>query len=285
MSIVSIPRACVIGHPIAHSRSPLIHNHWLATLGIPGHYDLQDVAPEEFAAFLAQLTARGYVGANVTVPHKEAAFRRVARRDAAAEAIGAVNTLWFENGALVGGNSDAHGFVTNLDQSAPGWVVPQGRAVVLGAGGAAHSATYALLRRGMTVAVVNRTREHAQSLATYFGAGVDVHDVGELPRLLPAADLLVNCTSCGMEGKPPLAIDIHALKAGAVVCDMVYVPLETALLADARGRGHRTVDGLGMLLHQAGFGFEKWFGVRPAVTPELRALVEADIRGRAKGSA
>jgi len=285
MSIVSIPRACVIGHPIAHSRSPLIHNHWLATLGIPGHYDLQDVAPKDFATFLAQLPTRGYVGGNVTVPHKEAAFERVARRDAAAQAIGAVNTLWFESGVLVGGNSDAHGFVTNLDQTMPGWVVPRGRTVILGAGGAAHSATYALLQRGMAVVVVNRTRGHAQSLAQYFGAQVEVHGVDALPRLLPAADLLVNCTSCGMEGKPPLAIDLGPLRPGAIVCDMVYVPLETPLLADARRRGHRTVDGLGMLLHQAGFGFAKWFGVKPTVTPELRALVEADIRGPAQGAA
>ncbi len=285
MSIASIPRACVMGHPIAHSRSPLIHNHWLAALGIAGRYDLEDVAPEDFAAFLSQLAARGYVGGNVTVPHKEAAFRLVARRDASAEAIGAVNTVWFENGLLVGGNSDAHGFVTNLDQLMPGWAVPKGRAVVIGAGGAAHSATHALLGRGMGVVVVNRTREHAQSLARYFGPQVEVHGIDELPRLLPAANLLVNCTSCGMDGKSRLAIDLGPLRPDAIVCDMVYVPLETPLLAEARRCGHRTVDGLGMLLHQAGFGFEKWFGARPTVTPELRALVEADIRGRAKGNA
>lgn len=285
MSDASLRRACIVGHPVAHSRSPLIHNHWLAELGIAGRYDREDVRPEDFAAFLAALPARGYVGGNVTVPHKETAFRLVTRRDAAAEAIGAVNTLWFEGHALVGGNSDAHGFVTNLDEEVPGWAVPRGRAVVLGAGGAAHSATYALLARGMTVAVVNRTAGHARSLADYFGTGVTVHLPGELSSLLPEADVLVNCTPCGMEGKSPLALDLGPLKASAVVCDMVYAPLETAFLAEARRRRHRIADGLGMLLHQAGFGFEKWFGVRPVVTPALRALVEADIGGPRKGGA
>lgn len=284
MSDAILRRACVIGHPVAHSRSPLIHSHWLAELGIAGRYDREDVLPEDLASFLAALPARGYVGGNVTVPHKETAFRLVARRDAAAQAIGAVNTLWLVDGVLVGGNSDAHGFVTNLDEEVPGWAVPHGRAVVLGAGGAAHSATYALLARGMAVAVVNRTPAHAQSLAAYFGTGVTVHATDALTALLPSADVLVNCTPCGMEGKSPLALDLGPLKTSAVVCDMVYVPLETALLAEARRRGHRIADGLGMLLHQAGFGFQKWFGVRPVVTPALRALVEADIRDPGKGS-
>lgn len=285
MSDATLRRACIIGHPVAHSRSPLIHNHWLAELGIAGEYDRQDVRPQDFAAFLAGLAARGYVGGNVTVPHKETAFRLVARRDRAAEAIGAVNTLWFEDGVLCGGNSDEHGFVTNLDEEVPGWAASRGRAIVLGAGGAAHSATHALLGRGMAVAVVNRTRAHAESLAAYFGAGVTVHPADALAALLPGADVLVNCTPCGMEGKSPLAIDLGPLKPTAVVCDMVYVPLETAFLVEARRRGHRIADGLGMLLHQAGFGFEKWFGVRPSVTPALRAVVEADIRGPRGGSA
>jgi len=273
-----------MGHPIAHSRSPLIHNHWLAALGIPGHYDLQDVVPDAFEAFLAQLPSHGYVGGNITVPHKEPAFRLVAQRDAVAEAVGAVNTVWFEGGQLIGGNSDVHGFVANLDECAPGWDRSAGRAVLLGAGGAAHSATYALVQRGFAVALVNRSYGHAQDLAKRFGPTVTAHATDELPKLLPTADLLANCTSCGMQGKPPLDVDLRPLRPGAIVCDLVYVPLETTLLAEARRRGHRTVDGLGMLLQQAGFGFEKWFGVMPTVTPALRTLVEADIRAGSPGS-
>jgi len=256
----------------------MIHGYWLRTLGIAGAYDLKDVAPGEFREFLTHLSDHGYVGGNVTVPHKEAAYELVGRRDAAAEAIGAVNTVWIENGVLVGGNSDAHGFVSNLDDRAPAWDVPGCRAVVLGAGGAARSAAYALIGRGIEVALVNRTLTRAKELAAHFGPRVRAHGVQDLARLLPEADLLVNCTSRGMAGMPALDIDLGSLKRSAVVCDVVYVPLETDLLAAARSRGHRTVDGLGMLLQQAGFGFRKWFGGEPKVTPELRAIVEADIR-------
>jgi shikimate dehydrogenase len=277
---VSVPRACVMGHPVAHSRSPMIHGYWLRTLGIPGGYDLKDVAPEAFADFLTHLSAHGYVGGNVTVPHKEAAYQLVQHRDAAAEAIGAVNTVWLENGALIGGNSDTHGFISNLDDRAPGWNVPGCRAVVLGAGGAARSAAYALITRGVEVALVNRTIARAEELAAHFGSRVRAHAPDALARLLPEADLLVNTTSCGMVGKPPLEIDLGPLKRSTVVYDVVYVPLETALLEAARSRGHRVVDGLGMLLQQAGFGFQKWFGAVPKVTAELRALIEADIRAK-----
>ncbi len=277
---VPVPRACVMGHPVAHSRSPMIHGYWLRTLGIPGAYDLKDVAPEAFADFLTHLSDHGYVGGNVTVPHKEAAYQLVQRRDAAAEAIGAVNTVWLESGTLVGGNSDAHGFIGNLDDRAPGWDVPGCRALVLGAGGAARSAAYALIARGVEVAVVNRTLPRAEELAAHFGPRVRANTLDALAGLLPETDLLVNTTSCGMVGKPRLEIDLGPLKRSAVVCDVVYVPLETELLANARSRGHRTVDGLGMLLQQAGFGFQKWFGATPKVTAELRALIEADIRAK-----
>lgn len=275
--MAAAPKACVMGHPVAHSRSPMIHGYWLRTLGIAGAYELMDLTPEAFPEFVTHLAAHGFVGGNVTVPHKEAAFRLVDRRDEAAEAVGAVNTLWLENGRLMGGNSDTHGFVANLDDRAPGWDVADGRAVILGAGGAARSAAYALALRGLTVTLVNRTVERARSLAADFGPRVSGHGYDVLPRLLPEADLLVNCTSLGMTGKPLLKVDISPLKPSAVVYDVVYVPLETDLLAAARARGHRTVDGLGMLLQQAGFGFRKWFGGEPRVTPELRALVEADI--------
>jgi len=278
------PRACVMGHPVAHSRSPMIHGYWLKQLGIPGSYELQDLTPEAFPAFVADFAKNGFAGGNVTVPHKEVAFNLAQRREPAAEAIGAVNTLWLENGLLVGGNSDTHGFIANLDHTAPGWDVKGGRAVVLGAGGSARSAAYGLAQRGFEVALVNRTLARAQELATHFGANfgpqVSAHGYDALPELLPRADLLVNCTSCGMVGKPKLEIDLDQLKLAAVVYDVVYVPLETELLVEAKARGHRTVDGLGMLLEQAGYGFHKWFGAHPEVTPELRAMLEADIRAK-----
>lgn len=272
-----VPRACVMGHPVAHSRSPMIHGYWLKTLGIAGAYELKDLTPEAFPEFLTHLAAHGYVGGNVTVPHKEAAYRLVDARDEAAEAVGAVNTVWLENGRLRGGNSDTHGFVANLDDRAPGWDVRGGTAVILGAGGAARSAAYALIQRGLRVALVNRTVQRAVELAAQYGPSAQAHGYDALPGLLAGADLLVNCTSLGMVGKPALEVDLGPLKASAVVYDVVYVPLETALLAAARKRGNRTVDGLGMLLQQAGFGFRKWFGATPRVTPELRAMVEADI--------
>lgn len=258
----------------------MIHGYWLKTMGIEGAYDLVDLTSEEFPTFLTELASRGYIGGNVTVPHKEAAHRLVDRREEAAEAIGAVNTVWLEGRVLMGGNSDAHGFITNLDETAPGWDVADGRAVVLGAGGAARAAVYALARRGLHVSVVNRTVDRAEELARHLGGRVRGCGYEALPPLLRDADILVNCTCLGMIGGAPLAIDLGPLKHGAVVCDMVYVPLETPLLAAAQARGHRIVDGLGMLLQQAGFGFGKWFGMLPTVTPELRALVEGDIRAK-----
>jgi shikimate dehydrogenase len=274
-------KACVMGHPVAHSRSPMIHNYWLKTLGIAGVYELKDLAPEQFVPFISNLAANGYVGGNVTLPHKEAAFRTVAARDRAAESVGAVNTLWLENGKLMGGNSDVHGFIANLDERASGWEVPACRALILGAGGAARSAVYAFRQRGVEVHVANRTLPRAQELAARFGA--TAHGWDGIPRLLESADVLVNCTSLGMAGKAPLQIDLGPLKRSAVVYDIIYVPLETGLLAAAKQRGHRTVDGLGMLLQQAGFGFRKWFGGDPSVTRELRSMLEADIVARTPG--
>ena len=268
-------RACLMGHPVAHSRSPMIHNYWCSELGIAGVYELKDLTPEEFPGFARGLGKNGYVGGNVTVPHKEVAFELAAERDAAADAVGAVNVLWAENGRLMGGNSDTHGFIANLDERASGWKVPGCRALVLGAGGAARAAVYMLKQRGVDVDIVNRTLARAQDLAARFGARA--HGTDALARLLPAADVLVNCTSLGMAGKGALDIELAPLKPGAVVYDVIYVPLETALLKAAKRRGHRTVDGLGMLLQQAGYGFRKWFGGNPQVTPELRAMLEADI--------
>lgn len=272
-----------MGHPVAHSRSPMIHGYWLKQLGIAGSYELQDLTEEQFPAFVTGFGKNGFVGGNVTVPHKEVAFRLAQRHDPAAEAIGAVNVLWLENGILVGGNSDTHGFIGNLDHTAPGWDVKNGLAVILGAGGAARSAVYAFANRGIEVALVNRNVDRAQELAKHFGhigPRIGVHTYDELKDLLPRADVLVNCTSCGMVGKPRLEIDLGSLKGSAVVYDVVYVPLDTELLTEAKKRGHRTVDGLGMLLEQAGYGFQKWFGVLPEVNAELRAMLEADIRAK-----
>ncbi len=270
-------KAFVCGHPIAHSRSPKIHSFWLKANGIAGTYTAIDVAPERFGDFLKGLAAQGFAGGNVTIPHKEAAFRLVDRRDEAAEAIGAVNTVWFEDGKLWGGNTDAYGFAANLDEYAPGWDKTDA-ALVLGAGGAARAIVHALKLRGIrNIRIVNRTVARAQELADSFGAGVSAHPLAAASEFLPETGLLINTTSLGMHGNEELPIDPSALPDSAVVTDIVYVPLETPLLAAAKARGLKTVDGLGMLLHQAAPGFERWFGIRPAVTPELRNLIVADL--------
>ncbi|MBL8581551.1 MAG: shikimate dehydrogenase [Rhizobiaceae bacterium] len=269
-------KAFVCGHPIAHSRSPLIHRHWLARYGLAGSYDAIDVAPADFGAFAAALAADGFAGGNVTIPHKEAAFAAAARRDGAAAAIGAVNTLWLEDGVLCGGNTDAHGFAANLDERAAGWD-DGGSALVLGAGGAARAVVHALKERGFRrIIILNRTVERAVELAQRFGAGVAAHGYEASGHWLRDADLVVNTTSLGMHGEA-LPVDIALLPDDAVVTDIVYVPLVTPFLAAAAARGLRTVDGLGMLLHQAAPGFERWFGTRPQITEALRALVLADI--------
>ncbi len=272
-------KAFVIGHPIAHSRSPKIHGHWLAAHGIAGSYEAIDVAPQALPAFIDAMRENGFRGGNVTIPHKEAVFALVGRRDAAAEAIGAVNTLWFEDGRLCGGNTDAHGFAANLDEHAPHWAA-NGPAVVLGAGGAARAVVHALKIRGVKdIRVVNRTLARAVELRDRFGAGVSAHPQAAAPDLLGDCGLLVNTTSVGMAGKGEggSPADPARLPAHAVVTDIVYVPLQTPLLTAASARGLKTVDGLGMLLHQAAPGFERWFGVRPEVTPDLRALIVADL--------
>ncbi|TPL96376.1 shikimate dehydrogenase [Mesorhizobium sp. B2-3-11] len=270
-------KAFVTGHPIKHSRSPMIHGHWLAKHGIDGSYQAIDVAPQDFADFLASMQANGYRGGNVTIPHKEAAFARVSRRDHAADEIGAVNTLWLDDGTLWGGNTDGHGFAANLDDYAAGWAA-NGPAVVLGAGGASRAVIHALKERGVgDIRIVNRTLARAIELRDRFGAGVSAHELAATAELLGDAGLLVNTTALGMQGNEGLPADPTLLPDHAVVNDIVYVPLETPLLAAARARGLKTVDGLGMLLNQAVPGFERWFGVRPKVTAELRALIVADL--------
>jgi shikimate dehydrogenase len=271
------PAACLIGWPAAHSRSPLIHRYWLRTLGIEGGYVIEAVPPDEFKDFVLRLSLRGFVGANVTIPHKEQALA-LSKPDDRARAVGAANTLWFKDGELCSTNTDVEGFINNLDASAPGWDKTE-EALVLGAGGVARAVVFGLIERGIkTVHLANRTIERAQALAGQFGASVKPTGWDKVPELLPRAGLLVNATSLGMHGQPPLEIDIARLPDGAVVNDLVYVPLQTELLAAAQGRGLKTADGLGMLLHQAVRGFELWFGRRPQVTAELHSLVEADLK-------
>jgi shikimate dehydrogenase len=271
------PAACLIGWPAAHSRSPLIHRYWLRTLGIEGGYVIEAVPPDEFKDFVLRLSLRGFVGANVTIPHKEQALA-LSKPDERARAVGAANTLWFKDGELCSTNTDVEGFINNLDASAPGWDKTE-EALVLGAGGVARAVVFGLIERGIkTVHLANRTIERAQALAGQFGASVKPTGWDKVPELLPRAGLLVNATSLGMHGQPPLEIDIGRLPDGAVVNDLVYVPLQTELLAAAQAHGLKTADGLGMLLHQAVRGFELWFGRKPQVTAELRSLVEADLK-------
>jgi shikimate dehydrogenase len=269
--------ACVIGWPAGHSRSPLIHNYWIAQHGIAGEYRKEAVRPEEFEAFLADLSGRGYAGANVTLPHKEMALA-LTRADARARTVGAANTLWYEGGALHSTNTDVEGFLANLDAAAPGWERGLEAALVLGAGGSARAVVFGLIERGVPrIHVANRTLERAEALRARFGDTVVPVGWDAVGALLPAAGLLVNTTSLGMKGQPPLTLDIARLRDGAVVADLVYVPLVTGLIGAAKARGLQVADGLGMLLHQATRPFEKWFGVRPQVTPDLRSLVEADL--------
>ena len=270
-------RAFVAGHPIAHSRSPLIHAHWLRRFGIDGRYDRVDVAPDDFPAFMHGLPQSGFAGGNVTIPHKEAAFRLAARHDEAAELIGAANTLWLADGAVNATNTDAAGFAASLDASAPAWRSARA-ALVLGAGGAARAILHALRQAGIgDIRIVNRTRARAQELAHRFGGGITCHDEREIGEIGADAGLVVNTTSLGMHGEGTPLADLSVLPAHAIVSDIVYTPLVTPLLRAASARGLTAVDGLGMLLHQAAPGFELWFGRRPEVTPALRDLIVADL--------
>ena len=279
-------RACVIGWPVEHSRSPVIHRYWLDTYGIDGAYEKEAVGPEDIDDFLQQLGRHGYVGANVTLPHKEAALRAARSADQAAMAIGAANTLWLDpDGALHATNTDAYGFMTNLEAQAPRWQQASGDVLVLGAGGAARGILYGLLTVGVPrILLTNRTLwARADALADAFGPAVEVIDWEARQEVLGSCGLLVNTTSLGMTGHDPLVLDLTTLPRDAVVADIVYVPLETPLLRMARELGLTAVDGLGMLLHQAVPGFERWFGVRPEVTPALTAHVMATLAPAADG--
>ena len=268
--------ACIIGWPAGHSRSPLIHNYWIKQHKLNAEYRREAVPPEKFAEFVLGMRAHGYVGGNVTVPHKEAALT-LSEPDERARAVGAANTLWYDGDTLRSTNTDVEGFLANLDEAAPGWDRGLESAVVLGAGGGARAVVFALIAREVQhITVINRTAARAQALQKQFGARVHAAHWDEAAALIGGAGLLVNTTTLGMVGQPPLDIELKG-PASLVVADLVYAPLLTGLLTAARACGLRTADGLGMLLHQAVRGFELWFGLRPQVTAELRALVEADL--------
>ncbi|MFT3732607.1 MAG: shikimate dehydrogenase [Hyphomicrobium sp.] len=273
-------RACVIGWPIAHSRSPLIHGYWLRKYGIDGSYTKEPVRPEDLSEFLSTLQKRGFSGCNVTVPHKEAAFAAAKARAPSAIAVGAANTLWFEDGQLACANTDTYGFIANLDQKAPEWRSISGPALVLGSGGSARAVVHGLLDSGRTdVRVFNRTLERAEDIARHFGAHVSAWAWSDRNAHVAGAALIVNTTTLGMNGVGDPGIDFNHASKKTIVTDLVYVPLETALLRSVRTHGLVGVDGLGMLLHQAVPGFEKWFGIRPEVCSELYDLVAENIRG------
>jgi shikimate dehydrogenase len=275
--MANVTKAFVLGHPINHSRSPLIHNYWINAFGLNGSYEAIDVAPGTLPEFFKRVRSGEFVGGNITVPLKEEAIVAVDCLTDTAKSIGAVNTVHMEKGKLWGDNTDAYGFSANLANSAPDWRNAQS-ALVIGAGGAARAIVKSLIDAGLAeITILNRTVVRADELAVQFGVGVISGALADFTKYAPTADLIVNTSSLGMAGKGEMQFDFSTAKATALVTDIVYVPLETNFLKSAHLARLKTVDGLGMLLHQAVPGFERWFGVRPEVTPELRALIEADL--------
>ncbi|WP_455474147.1 shikimate dehydrogenase [Bartonella sp. B30(2025)] len=278
------PRAFVVGYPISHSKSPKIHNFWLKQYNLQGEYLAQKVTPEEFSNFLESLQKRGFCGGNITLPYKQNVFHLANYKDEVATIIGAANTLWYEGDKLCVTNSDAYGFCANLDDFYSDWVGET--ALVFGAGGAARAVLYALKKRGFKrIFLLNRTKQRADNLAEYFGKPVEVHDWNNLCESVYQADLIVNTTSVGMENPRDkkndfFFLNFYKVKTTALVTDIVYTPLITPFLQQAKACGLRTVDGLGMLLHQAVPGFERWFGIRPKVTKALREAILEDMGER-----
>ncbi|QFT74638.1 shikimate dehydrogenase [Ruegeria sp. THAF33] len=277
MTDYRVPLAGVIGHPIGHSRSPKLHGHWLKTYGLAGHYIPMDVAPADLETVLRTLPKAGFVGANVTVPHKEAALKIADHASDRATVIGAANTLVFrEDGSIHADNTDGYGFMENLRTGAPDWNAKDGPAVVFGAGGAARAVLQALSDAGVPeILLTNRTRARADHLKEEFGQRIRVVDWVQAGNVIENAELVVNTTSLGMQGQPELRVPLDGLQPGAVVTDLVYAPLKTRLLQTAEQAGCTAVDGLGMLLHQAVPGFERWFGMRPEVDADARAAALA----------
>ncbi|MNH98787.1 Shikimate dehydrogenase [compost metagenome] len=279
----SPPAAFVTGWPIKHSRSPIIHRRWLKQYGLPGTYDAVAVSEKDFAAFIEGVKngSLGFSGGNVTIPHKETAFALSDRPDELAKELGAANTLWLQDGQLHATNTDGYGFAANLDGHHPGWDKVD-RAVILGAGGASRAVVQAVRDRGINeIHIVNRTMSRAKELADRFGPKIHAHGLPALEEVMAGAGLFVNTTSLGMDGAESVSFDFSGLKSGAMVTDIVYVPLETPILRQAREQGYPTTDGLGMLLHQAVPGFERWFGHRPVVDRVLRQLIIQDIQAAA----
>ena len=277
MSDSSFVLAGVIGWPVAHTRSPAIHNHWITKYGLKGAYVQLPVQPDRLETAIRGLAALGFAGCNVTVPHKVSAMRFMDELHPAARRVAAINTIVVQpDGRLLGMNNDGAGYIQSLRDADATWRGDAGPALVLGAGGAARAIVVALLDEGVPeLRITNRTLERAQELANDFGDRVKVVPWAERNEAMAGVSLLVNTTSLGMHGQAPLAVALDALPLEAMVSDAVYIPLETPLLAQARMRGHRTVNGLGMLLNQARPAFQSWFGVLPDVTPELRAAVQA----------
>jgi shikimate dehydrogenase len=271
--------AGVMGWPVMHSRSPKIHNYWLAELGLAGAYVPLAIRPEGLEAALCALPALGFAGCNLTIPHKEAALAIVDHVDPLARRIGAINLVVVgADGALTGRNTDGFGYVESILEAAPDWRADAGPIMVIGAGGGARAVLVGLADRGAKeIRLINRSPERAKLLQQEFGAPIMAVTWDDRHAALAGAAMLVNTTSQGMEGQPPLDIELAALPTSALVSDIVYVPRETPLLAAARARGHRTVNGLGMLLNQARPAFQAWSGIMPKVTPELRALIEATL--------
>ncbi len=274
-----IKKACVIGWPISHSRSPTIFSYWLNKYELEGEYSKQAVKPEDFSEFVKNMSLTNeYVGANVTVPHKEVAFSIADEPDEAARAVNAANTLWFSDGKIYASNTDTFGFMTHLNRSAPDWKHLESPVTILGAGGAAKAIIFGLLEQGVTeLRILNRTKQRAEELEKIFGNNVKVFDYSDPKKALIDCSLLINTTTLGMTGSHELEIDLSPMNSQSIVADIVYSPLETQLLNQANERGFKTVDGLGMLLHQAVPGFEIWFNKRPEVTSELRDLIISDL--------
>lgn len=273
MSEAKIPLAGVIGSPIAHSRSPRVHRHWLNTYGLQGYYVPMDVAAKDLERVIRTLPDMGFVGANITIPHKEAVMSIADQITDRATLIGAANTLIFRaDGKIHADNTDGYGFITNLQQGAPEWDAKAGPAVVMGAGGAARAVVASLVEAGAPeILLTNRTRGRAEQLREDFGQKIKVVDWVQAGNLFEGANLVVNTTSLGMVGKPELRVPLDGLEAGTLVTDLIYAPLQTRLLRVAEEMGCQVVDGLGMLLHQAVPGFERWFGQRPEVDTATRA--------------
>ena len=270
-----IPLAGVIGHPIAHSKSPLLHKHWLRTYGIQGDYVPLHVSEHDLETVLRALPLMGFVGVNITIPHKVAVMDIVDHISDRAILIGAANTLIFRaDGKIHADNTDGYGFIANLKQNAPGWQANAGPAAVLGAGGAARAVITSLIEMGATeILLSNRTRPKADALKSEFGSKVHVIDWVQAGNMLEDAATVVNTTSLGMIGAAEFRVPLDGLRPGTVVTDLVYTPLRTRFLTEAQAAGCITVDGLGMLLHQAVPAFERWFGVRPQVDDATRAAV------------